>query len=99
VGERRVVVGVLVDVKEQRAGNVLGKVAGTCVDGRVCAYGWKRGVEDDGVGIVQAGGEPDGFDEEVQSSRLLGQEDSQRILSLAVETEGAALEPCLTLSK
>jgi len=72
VRERGGVVRMLVDVEEESARDVLSEIAGVSVDGRGYAYGWESGVEDDGVGIVQARSQPCGFDEGIHSSRLLG---------------------------
>ena len=51
-------VGESFDVEEDGAGDALGEVVGTGVNGRCDAYGWKGGVEDDGVGIFEASGQP-----------------------------------------
>src|ERR1700727_1159992 len=49
VGEGGGVVGVLVDVEEDCAGDVAAEVAGVGVDWWSHAYGWEGGVEADGV--------------------------------------------------
>ena len=49
-------VGVLVDVEEDGAGDVSGEVAGVGVDWGSYADRGKGGVEDDGVWVLKAGG-------------------------------------------
>jgi hypothetical protein len=56
------VVGEFFDVEEEGAGDVSVEIAGAGVDGRRDSYGGKGGVEDDGVGVREAGGEPGGGD-------------------------------------
>jgi hypothetical protein len=56
------VVGEFFDVEEEGAGDVLVEVSSAGVDGRCDAYGREGGVEDDGVGILEASGEPFGGD-------------------------------------
>ena len=63
VGERGGVVGEVFDVEEDGAGDVGGEVAGVGVDEGRDAYGGKCGVEDDSVGVLEAGGQPCGRDE------------------------------------
>ena len=58
VGEGGGVVGEFFDVEEEGAGDVLVEVAGVGVDGGRDAYGREGGVEDDGVGVLEAGGQP-----------------------------------------
>jgi hypothetical protein len=59
------VVGEFFDVEEDGVGDVLVEVEGVSVDGGRDAYGREGGVEDDGVGIVEASGQPFGGDERV----------------------------------
>jgi len=63
VGERGGVVGEVFDAEEDGAGDVGSEVAGMGVDGWRDAYGWESGVEDDCVGVLEAGGQPCGRDE------------------------------------
>jgi hypothetical protein len=51
-------VGELFDVEEDCAGDVLVEVAGVGVYGGRDAYGRESGVEDDGVGVLEASGQP-----------------------------------------
>jgi hypothetical protein len=52
------VVGELFDVEEEGAGDVPGEVTGVSVDGGRYSDWREGGVEDDGVGVLEAGGEP-----------------------------------------
>jgi hypothetical protein len=52
------VVGEFFDVEEEGAGDVPVEVTGAGVNGGCDAYGREGGVEDDGVGVLEAGGEP-----------------------------------------
>jgi hypothetical protein len=56
------VVGELFDVEEEGAGDVLVEVTGAGVDRGCDAYGREGGVEEDGVGILEASGQPRGGD-------------------------------------
>jgi len=61
VGEVGGVVGELFDVEEEGSGDVLGEEVGVGVGG---GAGWREGgVEDDGVGVVEADEEFGGGDE------------------------------------
>jgi hypothetical protein len=52
------VVGEFFDIEEEGAGDMLVEVAGAGVDGGCYAYGRESGVEDDGVGVLESGGQP-----------------------------------------
>jgi hypothetical protein len=56
------VVGEFFDVEEEGAGDVVGEVASVSIDWWGDAYGREGGVEDDGVGVLEASGEPFGGD-------------------------------------
>ncbi|WP_433984885.1 hypothetical protein [Tunturiibacter empetritectus] len=62
MGERGGVVGEVFDVEEEGAGDVVSEIAGAGVDGGRHSYGREGGVEDDGVGILEASGQPFGGD-------------------------------------
>lgn len=64
-------VGELFDVEEECAGDVVLEIVGAGVDRRGDADGGEGGVEDDGRGVFEAGGQPRGSDERVHEDRLL----------------------------
>ena len=64
-------VGELFDVEEECAGDVMLEIVGAGVDRRGDADGGECGVEDDGRGVFEAGGQPGGGDERVHGDRLL----------------------------
>ncbi len=70
-GECGSVVGELLDVKEDRAGNVAFEVAGFGVNRRRDADGGQCGVEHDGRGILKLAGQPGWRDEGAHRDRLL----------------------------
>ena len=63
-------IGQIVDIEEDRTGNVILKILRTSINNRRYSHRWKRRVENNEVAIVKPLGEPRGSDERIHEISL-----------------------------